>query len=99
MTANKCVKRIEYFIQEAKYLRGHVIGLDFIDFDKPIVDERLEPFWNDLFEFIKSITDNEDYINLYISDKGGYEYNVGKSQKRLMELKETIQLYSILNLK
>ena len=99
MTVKECIKKIDYFIEEAEHLRGNVITCDVIYFDTPIEDDRLEPFWNNLFDFIKSITDNVDYINSYINDKGCYEYNVGQSQKKLMELKEVIALHNKLTLK
>ena len=57
MTFKTCKKKIDYFINEAKYLRCTVLTIDGPAFcmDTKITDERFEIFQKDILVFIKKI--------------------------------------------
>ena len=100
MTYKTCKNEIDHFINEAMYLRSTVLTLDGPAFcmDTEITDERFEVFQKDVLEFINKITTNEEYISQY-RNIAPYEYCVGKVQKALMKLKETVELMEIIEIK
>lgn len=99
MTYKQCEERIDYFIEEAKYLRCTVLTSEGPAFsmDTEITDERFEIFQKDILAFIKKIINDENYINLY-TNIGPYEYCVGQVQKQLMKLRNTIELMEIIKI-
>ena len=92
--------KIDYFINEAKYLRCTVLTLDGPAFcmDTKITDDRFDIFQKDILLFIKKITKDEKYISLY-GNISPYEYCVGEIQKFLMKLKDAIELMEIIEIK
>ena len=100
MTFKTCKNKIDYFINEAKYLRCTVLTLDGPAFcmDTKIIDDRFDIFQKDILLFIKKITKDEKYISLY-ENISPYEYCVGEIQKLLMKLKDAIELMEIIEIK
>lgn len=92
MTSENIKNKIDYFIGEAKYLRGTVFNLlegPGFCMDTEITDARFEIFQKDILLFIKEITNDEEYIKQY-TNIGPYENCVGEVQQLLIKLKKTL---------